>query len=61
MRGRAAQRRVWLDHLVTFALDKSLRLDLALQMFRGDFRPKRIDAGIERDHGSGVTLAEHRV
>jgi hypothetical protein len=61
MRRCAAQRRVWLNYLMTFALDKALRLDLALQMLRGDFRPKRIAAGIERDHGSGVTLAEHRV
>ena len=51
MRGRAAQRGIRLDHLVAGALDETRGLDLALQVFRRDFGPKRIDAGVERDHG----------
>ncbi len=51
MRRRAAQRGDRLDHLAAGALDETCGLDLALQIFRRDFGPKRIDAGVERDHG----------
>ena len=47
----AAQGCDWLNHLVASALHETRGLDLALQIFRRDFGPKRIDAGIERDHG----------
>ena len=52
MRRCAAKGGGWLNDLVTLAFDIALGLDLTLQMLRGDFRPKWIDAGIEGDHVS---------
>jgi hypothetical protein len=56
MRWRAAESGDRFKHLVAPAFDKSLGLDLALQMFRRDLGSKGIYAGIEGDHVS-VSLA----
>jgi hypothetical protein len=58
MRCRSAHGRNRLDDLVARAFDEALSFDLALQMPRRNFRPKGIYAGIKRNHGSGITLAE---